>query len=144
MLPGHASVQQQGSTHSAPSKVGGNESAQLSAGPSLTHALVLQVLSEQNLAGFSGSFAGPSTAEGLDVQHLQSVCKSLKWYMTFQRKSELVNTENNNISTKFTALFACNCINAQPLINNSINTQGKVAECNTHYNLLHAITSTGS
>lgn len=97
MLSGHASVQQQGSTDSAPSKVGGNESTQLSAGPSLTHPLVLQVLSEQNLTGFSGSFAGESTAEG---QHLQSVWKSLKWHMAFQRKSELVNTENNNnIST---------------------------------------------
>lgn len=64
MLSGHASVQQQGSTHKAPSKAGGNESAQLSAGPSLTHPLVLQALSEQNLTGFSGSFAGESTAEG--------------------------------------------------------------------------------
>lgn len=79
------------------------------------------------------------------VQHVQSVGKSLKWHTAFQRKSELVNTENNNnISTSFTALFACNCINAQPLINNSINTQGKVAECNTYYNLLYGITSTGS
>lgn len=34
------------------------------------------------------------------VQHVQSVWKSLKWHMAFQRKSELVNTENNNnIST---------------------------------------------
>lgn len=97
MLPGHASVQHQGSTHSAPSEVRGHESAQLSAAPSLlTHPLVLQVLPEQNLPAFSGSFAGDSSAEGLAVQHLQSVQKSLKWHMTFQRKSELVNTENNN------------------------------------------------
>lgn len=97
MLSGHASVQQQGSTHSAPSEVGGNEDTQLSAGPSLTHPLVLQVLSEQNLTGFSGSFAGESTAEG---QHFKSVWRSRKWHMTFQRKSEFVNTENNNnIST---------------------------------------------
>lgn len=50
------------------------KSAQLSAGPSLTHSLVLQVLSEQNLAGFRGSFAGESAAEGPPSCPARAVC----------------------------------------------------------------------
>jgi len=41
-------------------------------------------------------------------------------------------------------MFACNHPNAQPLINNSINMQGKAAECSTYSTLLCIITSTGS
>lgn len=41
-------------------------------------------------------------------------------------------------------MFACNHINAQLLVNNSINMQEKAAERRTYYNLLYAITSIGS
>lgn len=60
------------------------------------------------------------------------------------KKERVVSEYRKHIYIIYSFTFACNHINAQMLSNNSINMQGKVAECSTYYNLLYAIISTRS